>query len=152
MPATAQHHHRRSASIGLPLSLEKMEGPTTTLLFLGIELDSIQGRVQLPPNKLSGLQQLARTWGQRRKCTKCQLLSLIGKLSIATKVVPADRVFLRQLINASTTVACMHHRISLTKDTRADPGLVAGVSANMAGRHTLPQGSMGASAQSPPLH
>ena len=40
--------------------------------------------------------------------------------NFATKVVPAGRIFLRRLIDASTTVARLGHRISLTRDTRAD--------------------------------
>ena len=109
-----------AANLGLPLAPEKTEGPATTLSFLGIELDSVKGRARLPPDKLSELQQLAEAWRQRRKCTKRQLLRLIGKLSFATKVVPAGRIFLRRLIDASTTVARLGHRISLTRDTRAD--------------------------------
>ena len=109
-----------ASSLGLPLAPEKTEGPATRLTFLGIELDSMEGRAHLPPDKLSELRELIVVWRQRRKCQKRHLLSLIGKLSFATKVVPAGRVFMRRLIDASTTVTRMHHRITLTKETRAD--------------------------------
>ena len=107
-------------SLGMPLSPEKTEGPATRLPFLGIELDSMGGKARLPPEKLGELQKLVITWQQRRKCKKRRLLSLIGKLTFATKVVPAGRVFLRRLIDASTTVSRLHHRITLNTDTRAD--------------------------------
>ena len=56
----------------------------------------------------------------RRKCTKRQLLSLIGKLSFSCKVLPAGRIFLRRLIDLTTTVKQMHHHIRLTVEARLD--------------------------------
>ena len=53
-----------------------------------------------------------------RKCTKQQLLSLIGKLSFACKVVPAGRIFLRRMIDLSCSVSRIHHHIRLTKEVR----------------------------------
>ena len=53
-------------------------------------------------------------------CTKCQLLSLIGKLSFACKVVPQGRIFLRRLIDFGTTVGIIHHHVTLNSEARAD--------------------------------
>ena len=56
-----------------------------------------------------------------RKCTKRQLLSLIGKLSFACKVVvPAGRIFLRRLIDLSCSVTRLHHHIRITNEARLD--------------------------------
>ena len=41
---------------------------------------------------------------QRKRCVKRELLSLIGKLSFACKVVPAGRISLHRLIDFSMTV------------------------------------------------
>ena len=41
--------------LGVPLSPDKNEGPTTTLTFLGIELDSSRLQVSLPQDKLACL-------------------------------------------------------------------------------------------------
>ena len=49
-----------------------------------------------------------------------ELLSLIGKLSFAAKVVRSGRLFLRGLIDLSTTVRRLHHRISLNSEARKD--------------------------------
>ena len=59
-------------------------------------------------------------WHSRRKCTKKELLSLIGKLSFICKVVRPGRIFLRRLIDISTTVNKLHHHITLNSETRAD--------------------------------
>ncbi len=38
--------------LGVPIASHKMEGPTTTLTFLGIEMDVIKGKLRLPGEKL----------------------------------------------------------------------------------------------------
>jgi len=41
--------------LGVPLALEKVKGPSTTLLFLGIVLDTIKMEARLPEEKLCKL-------------------------------------------------------------------------------------------------
>ena len=60
------------------------------------------------------------SWFERWKTSKCRFLSLIGKQLFAAKVVPAGRLFLRRLINLSTTVNQLHHHITLNSQARAD--------------------------------
>ena len=47
-------------------------------------------------------------------------MSLIGTLSFAAKVVKPGRMFLRRLINLSTTVSKLDHRVTLNTEARAD--------------------------------
>ena len=89
-------------------------------MYLGIELDSQRRKLRLPPAKLNDLLQELESWFGRRKTSKRRLLSLIGKLSFAAKVVPASRLFLRCLINLSTTASQLHHHITLNSQARAD--------------------------------
>ena len=56
----------------------------------------------------------------RRKCTKRELLSLIGKLSFSCKILPAGRIFLCRLIDLATTVKNLHHHIRITTNARLD--------------------------------
>ena len=56
----------------------------------------------------------------RDKCTKRELLSLIGKLSFYCKLLPAGRIFLRRLIDFSSTVTHLHHHIGLTTEAHLD--------------------------------
>eukprot|EP00731_Ephydatia_muelleri_P033689 Em0035g26a len=70
--------------------------------------------------KLQDISSLIKSWLGKRKATKRELLSLIGKLSFAAKVVPAGRLFLRRLIQLSTTVRKLHHHIHLNPEARAD--------------------------------
>ena len=67
--------------LGVPLAPDKLEGPTTVLIHLGTEIDSDDQVIRLPDDKYSDLHsQLTQCIG-KKKCTKKELLSLIGKLT-----------------------------------------------------------------------
>ena len=51
---------------------------------------------------------------------KRELLALIGHLSFAAKVVKPGRLFLRRLIDLSTTAYQLHHHIHLSGEARED--------------------------------
>ncbi len=106
--------------LGVPVAMDKLEGPTTCLTFLGIQLDSNSQQLRLPDEKLFELQTLISSWLGRRKTTKRKLLSIIGKLAFAARVVPAGRLFLRRMIDLASTAKQLHHRIRLTHEARAD--------------------------------
>ena len=106
--------------LGMPVAMEKSEGPATCLTFLGIELDSSLQQLRLPLTKLQDITSLTKSWLGKRSSTKRELLSLIGKLAFAAKVVPAGRLFLHRLIHLSITVRRLHHLIRLNTDARAD--------------------------------
>ena len=48
--------------LGLPTAPHKREGPSTTISFLGIEIDSVKQEVRLPQQKLGCLQATIREW------------------------------------------------------------------------------------------
>ena len=73
--------------LGLPVEPAEVEGPATTLTFLGIEMVSME--------------KLLRLKGVVREL--CKLEVLIGLLSDTAKVVPAGRPFLRNLIDAKSS-------------------------------------------------
>ena len=70
----------------------------------------------MPPDKLADLMHELDRWSTRRKATKRELLSLIGKLSFAVRAVPVGRLFLHRLITLASTVAHLHHRIRLNAE------------------------------------
>ena len=77
--------------------------------------------LRLPPDKLKALTQLLEQWHNiKQKITKRELLSLIGKLSFAAKVIPAGRIFFRRLIDLSTSVTKLHHHITLNAHAKED--------------------------------
>lgn len=89
--------------VGAFIKLEKVVGPTICLPRLGILLDTVRQEAQLPGDKLQALvKELTEFQNKARSATKSSkrnLLSLIGKLSFACKVVPAGHMFLRWLLD-----------------------------------------------------
>ena len=116
---------------GVQVAVEKTEGPSTILTFLGIEIDTCHCQLRLPQEKLRDLTQRLNYWmlhrrqtsqgvSPRRTGTKRDLLSLIGLLNHAASVVRPGRTFLRSLIDASTTVVHLDHYVTLHAQARAD--------------------------------
>ena len=114
--------------LNLPLSLPKREGPSTTLVFLGIELDTIALELRLPAQKLERLKSTIQKWydkffrNHKPFCKRKELESLIGLLQDASIVVRPGRTFLRYLINH---LKSSHHRrgnvfIRLNKEAQSD--------------------------------
>ncbi len=69
---------RECEVLGVPLAAHKRAGPTTTITFLGIEIDTIAGQLRLPADKMVRLTAAIAEWGDRRSCPKNHLQSLIG--------------------------------------------------------------------------
>jgi hypothetical protein len=111
---------RVCVSLGIPVALDKLEGPTTSITFLGLELDSNRQEIRLPQTKIRQIMAELDRWSSNHKTTKRKLLSLIGVLSFAARAVPAGRLFLRCLINLSTKVQRLHHHIRLNQQALAD--------------------------------
>ena len=106
--------------LGVPLASDKVIGPLQIITYLGIEIDSINSVIRLPKDKLDDLLLSLNYWKGRKKCIKKELLSLIGRLSFACKVVKCGRFFLKRLIDLSTTVHSLFHHISINVEARKD--------------------------------
>ena len=83
----------------VPVAEDKLEGPATSLTFLGIELDTEQMVLRLPPEKLIELRTLLSQWHSRRYCRTRELKSLVGKLQHASKVIRPGRTFFRRMFD-----------------------------------------------------
>ena len=106
--------------INAPIKPSKIEGPSTSITFLGIHLDTVAMEASITPERKEALLAELNQLYWRRRCLKRELLSLIGKLSFACKVVPSGRIFLRRLIELSTSVEKLHHHLPLTQEAKRD--------------------------------
>ena len=106
-------------SLGVPLSSKKTEGPCHVIEYLGIFLDSIKMEARLPRDKIVRIQQIIESFSMRNSCTKKELLSLLGHLNFACRVILPGRSFMSHLIKLSTTVKKLHHHVHL-KSCRPD--------------------------------
>ena len=105
---------------GIPLHPDKLEGPSTLLTVLGIELDSLLLQARLPQEKFDRIHTLLVSWSLKRHCTRKELESLIGNLQHACKVVPSGRTFLRRMINLLSAFRRDDHPIRLNREFHLD--------------------------------
>ena len=115
------------AELGFPVAPEKTEGPATSLIFLGIEIDTMAQQLRLPEEKLQRLLTALYQWMSQATCPtprgsgkKRELLSLIGLLNHAAVVVRPGRAFMRSLIDAATRAKDLDHWVHLNRAARAD--------------------------------
>ncbi len=110
---------RTCGNLGVPLALEKSEGPACLLGYLGIMVDT--ARLE-PEEKLGRLAGKIAEWQLKRSCTKKELriLSLIGHLQHASRVIKPGRPFLRRMIDLSMTVDELHYHIPLRAAFKSD--------------------------------
>ena len=109
--------------LGLPVAPHKTVGPTTTLTFLGIEIDSEAWLLRLPADKLDRLRQTLARWRSKRHATKHELQVLIGLLNHAAAVVRPGRTFIRHIIDTSKIPRRQSQKVRLNVSCRANmPG------------------------------
>ena len=87
------------AELGIPISMNKLEGPSTSMIFLGILFDSDSMTIRLDDDKLTSIHDELSLWSDRSTASREQLQSIIGVLSFAAKVVAPGRTFLRRMID-----------------------------------------------------
>ena len=107
-------------NLGVPLELSKLEGPSTCMTFLGIEVDSGSLQIRLPPEKLERLAEELRAASGRKVMMKRELQSLTGILQHATKVVVPGRAFMRSLHALQSVGSSPAHKVRLNLAARAD--------------------------------
>lgn len=131
----ADHEHARSILaralrlceyLGIPMAPDKTEGPTTCLVFLGIEIDTVAMRARLPDVKLADLRRLTAVWGMKSYVSIQELQSMAGVLSFAAKVVRPGRAFIRSLFTQLSAMqqslgqSKRHAAWAMSADVRAD--------------------------------
>ncbi|XP_034086278.1 uncharacterized protein LOC117555511 [Gymnodraco acuticeps] len=106
--------------LGVPLSAEKTLGPDTRLEFLGITLDSAEMKASLPSDKLQRIRDITKSYCGQQTITKQQLLSLLGHLNFAMRVIPQGRSFISRLLDTASGVKNLHDRVVLDEGFRSD--------------------------------
>ena len=97
-----------------------LAGPSTSLDFLGITLDTVQMEARLPVDKLRRTREQVGSWMRKKKATKREILSLVGILQHATKIVRSGRTFLSRMYTTAAKLREMHFYARLNKEFRSD--------------------------------
>ena len=106
--------------LGMPLNLKKTIGPVTTLEYLGIILDSMKMEARLPPDKVLRLKQMLMEFCNMKSCAKVKLLSLLGHMNFASKVIIPGRSFMSYLLYLTRGKSNNRDIIYFNDDCRSD--------------------------------
>jgi hypothetical protein len=107
--------------LGLSVNLDKVFDPRQVIVFLGLEIDTVNMVVRLPADKLAKLKFLLTVFTKRARCSVKQLQSLIGFLAFACKAVRPGRAFLRRMLDTLKAAKSRSDRwVSLGPDFHAD--------------------------------
>jgi hypothetical protein len=87
------------ASLGVQIKEEKTLGPAQSLVFLGLEIDSVRGELRLPQDKLARALLLLDDLAGKRTCSIRELQSVLGFLNFCARAVKYSRSFLRRMIS-----------------------------------------------------
>ena len=103
--------------LGVPVADDKVEGPTTIIKFLGLEVNTEEMLIKLPMDKLldlrSCIDEILKMESKKIKLKHLQ--SLIGKLNFACRAIVPGRAFCRRLIDATIGISQPYHRVRVTK-------------------------------------
>ena len=106
--------------LGFQINWSKVLDPSTKVVFLGINIDSINGSLELPEEKVSDLKCCLSKFIGRRRASKLQLQTLAGKLNWACQAVRGGRTFLRRILDDLTYLQRGNHKKQLSREFHKD--------------------------------
>ena len=81
------------ASLGLSEALDKAISPSTQILYLGVEFDTLKMEMRIGLDKCTELKNELCSWCRRTTATKQELQSILGKLMWVSRAVKFSRTF-----------------------------------------------------------
>ena len=127
------------ADLGVPLAANKSVGPSTSLVFLGLEIDSIRQIVSVPPDKLVKITDKVKTASEASSMTLRGLQSVIGSLSFICRAISPGRAFLRRLIDLTIGIKSPWRRIRMSPGAKGDLAMWLGFLKDFNGRAIFPE-------------
>ncbi len=89
---------------GLEESPEKAASPSTRMVFLGIELDTVEQTLQITPGRMAEIRSILAVWENKLNASKREVQSLVGKLQFAGTCVRPGRIFISRMLNFLRTM------------------------------------------------
>ncbi|KAI0216052.1 hypothetical protein LSAT2_031886, partial [Lamellibrachia satsuma] len=104
----------------IPIATHKTVGPTVQLQYLGIILDTDSMEARLPLDKLTRIREMLHKFESKQRVSKRALLSLLGHLNFASRVIRQGRSFVSYLLALAASVKELHHHVKLNAECRQD--------------------------------
>jgi hypothetical protein len=105
--------------LGLQLAPNKCKAPSTDLCFLGIQFNTQEMTMSIPPLKLKDIADLVATWATKSSANLHELRSLLGKLLHVANCSTPARLFLNRML-ATLREAYNCQRVRLSTEFRKD--------------------------------
>lgn len=109
--------------LNVPVSLPKLQGPHTTVTYLGVEFDTLRMEARIPPTKLALIASLTDPTLHPRTVTLRELQAICGKLLWCSHLVPPGRTFTQRLLHLLRDKERQlrpHHHFRLPAEAKAD--------------------------------
>ena len=107
-------------SLGWSIAWNKVTGPSQTLTFLGIDINTINMSLSLPQAKVEIYKCVLRDFLTRSRASQKQLQRLLGKLSWASTVVQGGRVYQQRLLDLLRPLRRPSHKVRLSTEFKED--------------------------------
>jgi hypothetical protein len=91
--------------LGLLENMEKACPPSVIQLVLGVEINTVEGSISVPEERMIEIRALVLEWEGKNESTKVELQSLIGKLQFISKCVQQSRIFINRLLDTLRSIS-----------------------------------------------
>ena len=85
--------------IGLKEALDKACPPSSCMVFLGIEVNTISMSLKIPSKKLEEIIEEVKKWSNKREASRKQVQKLAGLLNFACRCVRSGQIYLARILN-----------------------------------------------------
>ena len=106
--------------LGVAESKKKALPPSTRMLFLGVEFDTLRMCMQVGEDKRIEVKSTIDIWYRRTVATKRELQSLQGQLMWVSKVVRFSRCFVTRIIAEQKSLQSQQQKKTLSSDLKKD--------------------------------
>lgn len=99
---------------------QKAALPSTSMTFLGIQLDSTNFTLTIPPDKLKAARELLHSWSLKSAMSKTDIQSLLGTLQHLCCCIRGGRIFLNRMLNTLRSMNQSQRSYQLDSEFRRD--------------------------------
>ena len=104
--------------IGVPISMEKTFGPSQSMPFVGIQLDTVLMEASLPEDKVIKFSKLLDEIMSTKTSTLKEVQSLTGMLNFACGIIAPARAFTRRLYDITIGIVKPFHHVKINKQIK----------------------------------
>ena len=107
-------------SLGFAIAYNKIMGPSQSLTFLGITIDTVACTLSLPNDRVTQFHSLLQQFATQKRASQKQLQKLAGKMQWASHVVRGGRIYLQRVLDTLRPLKSSSHKAKLSSEFKAD--------------------------------